>query len=107
METTRTAWRRWLGMMFLILAGSLMLWGFTILRGSLRGWGYIAYWLTCFAFALAAFVVALVDWVAVRRDARSERRCLLLRTLNEVAARQRELDGKSRPKQDHDDCPER
>lgn len=89
-ETTRRAWRRWFGMLFLILAAILMLWGFTILRDSLRGWTYLAYWLACFVCAFAAFVTALVDWLALRREAREERRRLLHGTLDAVAKRQRE-----------------
>jgi hypothetical protein len=89
-ETTRKAWRRWFGLLFLILAGAQLLWGFTLLRDTLRGWGFLAYWLMCFAFAAAALVVAVVDWVAIRREARAERRRLLLDALSAVATRQRE-----------------
>lgn len=73
--------RRWFGLFHLIVSGGLLIWGLTLLRPVLRGWLFIAYWFACFVFALLALVTGWLDWRSVRRQARAERRALLLESL--------------------------
>ncbi len=76
--------RRWFGLLYLILSGGLLIWGLTWLRPVLRGGWFVVYWLTCLGFALAALVVAWLDWRSVRRQLRAEQRELLEHALNKI-----------------------
>jgi membrane protein implicated in regulation of membrane protease activity len=73
--------RRWFGLFHLIVSGGLLIWGLTLLRPVLRGWLFVAYWFSCFVFALLALITGWLDWRSVRRQARAERRELLLESL--------------------------
>jgi hypothetical protein len=86
-KTAEAAWRRWFGLLFLILAGGMLIWGLTLLRSQLHRWGFILYWTGCFVFTALAIVIALLDLIAVRRAALLERRVLLERAAAEMAAR--------------------
>jgi hypothetical protein len=70
--STADARRRWFGLLFLILAGGMLIWGLTLLDRHLVGWGFVVYWLVCLLFTLAAMMVALIDWRAVRAARRAE-----------------------------------
>lgn len=59
--------RRWFGLLFLTLAGGMLIWGLTLLDEHLRGWSFVVYWLLCLAFTLMSMVIAWLDWRAVRR----------------------------------------
>jgi hypothetical protein len=73
--------RRRIGLV-LIGASVLMLFlGNFPLEPYLRGTNFILYWSVCFLFALMALFTAVVDMVAVRRDAERERRRLVEETL--------------------------
>ncbi len=85
MRTPATAWRRWFGMLFLILAGGMLIWGLTVLRPHLSGRGFVIYWTLCFLFTGLSLLTAVVDLFAVRREARAERRALLQRTMMELS----------------------
>jgi len=87
MKTAEAAWRRWFGLLFLILAGGMLIWGLTLLRSQLHRWGFIIYWTVCFVFTALAILTALLDLVAFRRAALLERRALLERAAAEMAAR--------------------
>lgn len=64
--STADARRRWFGLLFLILAGGMLIWGLTLLDQHLAGWGFVLYWLVCLTFTLAAMTTAWLDWRAVR-----------------------------------------
>jgi hypothetical protein len=88
-KTAEAARRRWFGLLFLILAGGMLIWGLTFLGPHLRRWGFIIYWSVCFVFTGLAVLIALLDLMAVRRAALLERRRLLGRAAEEMAARVR------------------
>jgi hypothetical protein len=94
----RLARRRWFGLLHLIIAGGMLIWGLTLLREVLRGWLFVAYWLACLGFTLLAILYAWLDLRAIRRRARQERQELRART---AAAVVRELQppgpGSNRP----------
>jgi hypothetical protein len=64
--------RRWFGLLFLTMAGGMLIWGLTLLEPHLRGWSFVIYWLLCLGFTLAAMVIAWVDWRAIRRWQRED-----------------------------------
>lgn len=74
--------RRWFGLLYLILSGGLLIWGLTWLRPVLAGIGFAVYWLLCLGFALAALVIAWLDWRSIRRQVRRQQQELLTRTLH-------------------------
>jgi hypothetical protein len=76
-QQARTARRRWCGLLFLILAGGMTVWGLTWLEPSLRGIAFVLYWIACAGFLLLATLVAGVDLLVVVAEARRERRELL------------------------------
>ena len=84
-NSTHTAWRRWFGLLFLILAGGQLVWGFTLLAPHLAGRTFVLYWLACFLFAGLALLVAVLDLFAIRRHARKSRRELFRRTIERLA----------------------
>ena len=84
MSGAADAWRRWFGMLFLAVAGGMLIWGQTVLRPHLDGVGFIVYWLVCFLLTLAAIAVALLDIRITRSRARQERAALLRHTLDEL-----------------------
>jgi hypothetical protein len=102
MKTSADERRRWFGMLFLILALGLLIWGQTLLKPHLRGWWFILYWLICFALTGLAFLVALLDLLIMRHRAREERRRLLRETFGPVdpedPARPSGSDRKKKPK---------
>lgn len=70
MNGSADARRRWFGLLFLILAAGMTIWGLTLLNDRLRGWGFIGYWLVCLAFLGLAVAVALWDWWLIRQRRR-------------------------------------
>lgn len=76
--------RRWFGLLHLIVSAGLLIWGLTLLEPLLRGWLFVGYWLACAGFALLALLNGWLDWRAMRRQMRAERRELLLRTLGVI-----------------------
>lgn len=84
-HTVADARRRWFGLLFLLLAAGMLIWGQTVLKPHLRGLVFIAYWLGCFAFTGMAMLTALLDLWIVRTRSRRERRELIERTLGEFA----------------------
>jgi hypothetical protein len=76
--------RRWFGLLFLLLAGGLLLWGQTWLKPYLHGLVYVVYWLACFVFTGLAMLTALLDARAVRRQARQQQRELAERALDAI-----------------------
>jgi hypothetical protein len=76
--------RRWFGLLFLILAGGMLIWGLTVLDPHLRGLGFVCYWSACLVFTALAFGVAWCDLRVIRRRQRAQRRELLDRTVASV-----------------------
>ena len=83
-QPSGATWRRWFGLLFLTLAGVLLLWGLTWLQPHLRGRTFVGYWLTCFIFAALALFVAVVDFFATWRAGRLARRALRREALGAV-----------------------
>jgi hypothetical protein len=72
------AWRRWFGALFLILALGSLIWGQTVLHDFLATHPrtFIFYWLACFGFTGLSIVVAMVDFMVIRRRGRREQKSL-------------------------------
>lgn len=77
--------RRWFGLLYLIIAGGLLVWGLTWLEPVLRGWLFVGYWFTCAMFAVLAFITAWLDLRALRRHERAQRRALLEQSIQDLA----------------------
>tara|TARA_A100001037_G_scaffold250049_1_gene232961 strand:+ start:191 stop:493 length:303 start_codon:yes stop_codon:yes gene_type:complete len=66
--------RRWFGLLYLILAIGMLVWGQTLLKPHLRGLSYLVYWLVCFGLTTLALLTAVLDlWVVRLRQRRSEK----------------------------------
>ena len=89
------AWRRWFGLLFLALAGGMLIWGQTLLRPYLEGMFFLLYWFICFVMTIAAIIIALLDIRAVRRHTREEQRRLLHQTFTSV----RKSESKEEPRE--------
>lgn len=76
--------RRALGALFLLVAITQIILGFTMLRDRLGPAGMLIYWTGCMLATLGALVCALVDAVNNLRESRRERRTLLEGTLREI-----------------------
>jgi hypothetical protein len=86
MLTSVDARRRWFGAFFLIIAGGLMLWGFTFLGSTLVKSPilFVCYWSACLIFTLLAFGFALYDMIVIRRRIRDEKRQAFNRAFSDV-----------------------
>lgn len=86
MLTSVDARRRWFGAFFLIIAGGLLVWGFTFLSSTLvkNPVFFLLYWGTCFLFTLLALLIALYDMMVIRRRLREERRAEFNRTFSDI-----------------------
>jgi hypothetical protein len=78
--------RRWFGAFFLIIAGGLMLWGFTFLGPTLvkSPLLFVCYWSACLFFTLLAFSIALYDMIVIRRRIREEKRAAFDQAFSDV-----------------------
>ena len=65
--------RRWFGLLYLLVAGILLIWGTTWLSPYLDGWKFALYWLGCFFMTIMAMLVALLDMWIIRIRARQAR----------------------------------
>jgi hypothetical protein len=86
MLTSVDARRRWFGALFLIIAGGLMLWGFTFLGPTLvkSPLVFVSYWSACLLFTLLAFAIALYDMIVIRRRIRDEKRAAFNRAFSDL-----------------------
>ena len=73
--------RRVIGLIFLAAALLLLLAGQTFLHGHLRGIGFAIYWLLCLGFVAMAMLVALIDLLVIRHQARRQQFHLIQNTL--------------------------
>ncbi len=79
------AWRRWFGLLFLIIAGGMTTWGLTVLDGKLKGAWFVVYWLPCFGFVFLAMSVALLDWLIIRQRHRKAKANLARKVFGSTA----------------------
>src|ERR1044072_959531 len=84
MPNSADALRRWCGLLFLVLAFGLLIWGQTVLRDSLQGVAFLIYWFFCFLFTFAAIITALLDVRATRKRVKKEQEELLEQTLRDI-----------------------
>lgn len=87
MFNSADARRRWFGVLFLILAGGMLVWGQTVLDSTLKGFAFLIYWLVCFLFVGLAMTTALLDLRAMRRKTRDETRDLVEETFEQIESR--------------------
>ena len=76
MLTSVDARRRWFGTFFLIVAGGMLVWGFTFLAPFLvkRPTVFVFYWIACLGFTLLSFLIAVYDMRVIRKRVREEKR---------------------------------
>jgi len=88
--------RRSLGAVFIVAAIVMLILGQTVLADTLQQTKtlFIYYWLGCFAFTALAALVALLDFVVMRRHIRKQQLEFLESTLREITEK------KARSKQD-------
>ena len=86
MLTSVDARRRWFGAFFLIIAGGLMVWGFTFMGEILarNPIFFVLYWCACLGFTLLAFAIALYDMIVMRRRLRDEKRNAFNRAFSDI-----------------------
>ena len=86
MLTPVDARRRRFGAFFLIIAGGLLVWGFTFLGPTLvkSPLLFVVYWATCLVFTLLSFCIALYDMTVIRRRVREEKRAAFNRAFSEI-----------------------
>jgi type VI protein secretion system component VasK len=81
MQRPVDARRRWFGLLFLILAVVMLVWGQTWLKPHLHGGGYVCYWLVCMVLTWLAVAIAWLDLRSIRRRQREQQRALINRAL--------------------------
>jgi hypothetical protein len=98
MLTPQDARRRWFGSFFLILAGGLLLWGFTFLGHLLvrNPVLFVVYWLTCFLLTAISFGIAVYDMRIIRRRLREEQKTAFARAFSDVLSEEEEAAGSGR-----------
>ena len=86
MLTSVDARRRWFGAFFLIIAGGLLVWGFTFLGPTLveNPLLFVIYWSACLVFTLLSFCIAFYDMMVIRRRVREEKRAAFDRAFSEI-----------------------
>jgi hypothetical protein len=93
--------RRWFGLLFLLLALGMVVWGQTWLQPHLRGLGFVVYWLVCLGWTLSALIIALADARATRRQLRQKQADLLREALGDKFPRKRDGKGATERRQGH------
>ena len=82
--------RRWFGLLYLLIAGIMLLWGVTWLDPYLVGLKFLIYWFTCFVTTLMAMLTALLDMWIIRTRARQQRRKAAHQAFEKKAEMERE-----------------
>jgi len=85
MALSRDGRRRLLGLVFLSIAGGMLVVGQTVLKDRLQSLAFIYYWLTCTVFTGLTLIVALLDMRAVRRRSQEQQSELLKNTLRDIS----------------------
>jgi uncharacterized membrane protein YhaH (DUF805 family) len=91
MLTSVDARRRWFGAFFLIVAGGMLLWGFTFLGTTLveNPILFVVYWLTCFGLTLLSLGIAIYDMRVIRRRLRDEKRSAFNKAFSDIVDEER------------------
>ena len=89
--------RRWATLMFLGLAGVMLVLGLTVWRKSLAGMGFVAYWLGCLALTLIAMLLAVREMSYIRRQNRAEKTGLIEQAFGDVASEMKDTREKRQP----------
>jgi membrane protein implicated in regulation of membrane protease activity len=86
MLTSVDARRRWFGTFFLIVAGGMLLWGFTFLASFLvkRPMVFVIYWIACLGFTLLSFLIAVYDMRVIRNRVREEKRAAFNKAFSDI-----------------------
>ena len=86
MLTSVDARRRWFGTFFLIVAGGMLLWGFTFLAPALvkRPMLFVIYWITCLGFTLLSFLIAVYDMHVIRKRVREEKKSAFSKAFSDM-----------------------
>ncbi|MDA7512542.1 hypothetical protein N9079_00500 [bacterium] len=76
--------RRWFGLLYLLIAGIMLVWGTTWLESYLfqSNWRFLTYWFVCFVTTLMAMFVALLDIWIIHTRARQQRQKAVRQTFN-------------------------
>src|SRR5688572_28179275 len=90
--------RRRAALIFLGLAGVMLLVGLTLLKNALTGLGFLAYWLGCLALLLAAMIAAVREMRDIWRQTREEKVGLIEKAFDGVTAEVKEARDKQRAK---------
>jgi len=88
--------RRRAQLIFLALAGLILVLGLTLFAKSLKGAVALAYWLGCLALTLAAMLLAAREMRDIRRQNREEKIGLLEKAVDSVTAEVKEARHKRR-----------
>ena len=83
-------------MIFLGLAGAMLIVGLTGVGKSLKGGALLAYWLVCLALTLTAMLLAIRDMRDIRRQTREEKVGLMEQAFDDVTAEVKEARDKRR-----------
>jgi hypothetical protein len=75
---------RGLALVFMALAGGMLLWGQTVLASRLAGRTFIIYWTLCFLFAGLALIFSVMEIFRLRRGLYRQQKDLLRKTLEEI-----------------------
>lgn len=77
--------RRWFGLLYLLVAIIMLVWGLTWLGPYLVGWKFLLYWFGCFLVTMMAILVALLDMWIIRIRARQQRNKAAHQVFDEAA----------------------
>ena len=97
MLTSADSRRRVWGLVFLLLAISMVTWGSTYLKASLKGWSFIIYWLVCAGLTCLALLTAMLDFLVIRWRGRREKKRLLHDTFSDIMPEKRKAPKKEAP----------
>jgi hypothetical protein len=84
MLTAADARRRSFGLVVLMVAVAMVVWGQTLLKPFLLGLGFIFYWLACLLCVTIVMATALVDIWVIRRRIRRHREEMFKQALMEI-----------------------
>ena len=76
--------RRFVPVIFLLAALSMLILGLTAFSPKLTGTAFVTYWLICFLLTGVAAILALIDVALIRRELKKKQRELIESTLAEA-----------------------
>jgi hypothetical protein len=91
MLTSVDARRRWFGTFFLIVAGGMLVWGFTFLGPFLvrHPVVFVVYWVSCLGFTLLSFLIAVYDMRVIRKRVRDEKRSAFNKAFSDIVDKEK------------------